>query len=436
MPQEEKENFPVDNTHGASGGIVAAFQSAAIHRVPAYGASSGAMREKLDRIIAGNASRDPAHAASFGDEASEEGLRVSTNIIAAMGSEVDGVFRQPIEDVADRLKALNLEDIQKSAAQLMNKGTDLVRNNKGGTAVFVGAVLSGQFWIAAATGGVVAVREHLRASRMEKSPDTPEALSNRIRNALLEATEMQDRLARAEERVPSLLARIDALAAVNGKSYYNITAYLSAGQEILRRATEEEIPDLRRKMEENPDYDTEIALREREQYAATLEQKLSILALSRADAVGGTYVLGDLKKALIDNQLSLRSLRTSELSDYSRAIATSGLGLDSYRTTKVASEVRDHMDSLRRGATKIADMAQKAALDGRADSPERIQRAIDAIESFRTRVEKMQENQRALDGSRQEKLRQLETSVAGLLQAQSKTLLEQPQAPNPFSRQP
>lgn len=436
MPQEEKENFPVDNTHGASGGIVAAFQSAAVHRVPAYGASSGAMREQLDRIIAGNASRDPAHAASFGDEASEEGLRVSTNIIAAMGSEVDGVFRQPIEEVADRLKALNLEDIQKSAAQLMNKGGDLVRNNKGGAAVFVGAVLSGQFWIAAATGGVVAVREHLRASRMEKSPDTPEALSNRIRNALLEATEMQDRLARAEERVPSLLARIDALATVNGKSYYNITAYLSAGQEILRRATEEEIPDLRRKMEENPDYDTEIALREREQYAATLEQKLSILAMSRADAVGGTYVLGDLKKALIDNQLSLRSLRTSELSDYSRAIATSGLGLDSYRTTKVASEVRDHMDSLRRDAAKIADMAQKAALDGRADSPERIQRAIDAIESFRTRVEKMQENQRALDGSRQEKLRQLETSVAGLLQAQSKTLLEQPQAPNPFSRQP
>ncbi len=436
MPQEEKENFPVDNTHGASGGIVAAFQSAAVHRVPAYGASSGAMREQLDRIIAGNASRDPAHAASFGDEASEEGLRVSTNIIAAMGSEVDGVFRQPIEEVADRLKALNLEDIQKSAAQLMNKGGDLVRNNKGGAAVFVGAVLSGQFWIAAATGGVVAVREHLRASRMEKSPDTPEALSNRIRNALLEATEMQDRLARAEERVPSLLARIDALATVNGKSYYNITAYLSAGQEILRRATEEEIPDLRRKMEENPDYDTEIALREREQYAATLEQKLSILAMSRADAVGGTYVLGDLKKALIDNQLSLRSLRTSELSDYSRAIATSGLGLDSYRTTKVASEVRDHMDSLRRDAAKIADMAQKAALDGRADSPERIQRAIDAIESFRTRVEKMQENQHALDALRNMKLQRLGMSVADLLQAQANTLLEQQQAPNLPSRQP
>lgn len=432
MSQAQEQSFPANleaTTEGPVRSAAPAFGAAALDHVPAYATAAGPMRERLDLIITENAGRNLDDAASFGDGANEENLSVSTSIIAAMSTEMDGVFRQPLEDVADKLRTLNLEDIQKSTAQLMNRGIEVASNNKGGTAVFFGAMITGQFWLAAATGGVVAVKEHLRALREEKSPDTPEALTNRIRNAVLEATDMQNKLASAEARVPGVLSRIDALAAANGQSYYDLTAHLAAGHEILRRVVEDEIPELRHQMEARPDYETETALHGREQYATTLERKLSILARSRADAVGGTYVLRDVREAILNNQMDLKSLRTSELATYGRAIATSGLGLDSYRVTKVASDVRNHIEALQKDAVTIAGMAQQAALDGRADSPERLQRQIDMLTDFRARVENARTAQETLDRTRREKLKQLEKSVTGLLRASVENILEQDRRP-------
>lgn len=412
--------------------IVQAKETAVYHdvlnspAVPDYKTSGGALRKTLDQIIAAHGSEDPQAARRCGDDVLNILGPVNEQIITSMRSDAGGVFRTPIQEMADSMKALDTESLSAQVNALLNGGAKLVKDNKGETALVAGGVLSGYFLPAVAAAGASIGFKSLQKYRRQKTqPNAIEFIEERINNALLETENYAGKLELVKQRIPGLERQIESLNDANRDVFFGVTLYLSAIRE-MQEQLDREIEILERREKTGELSFSELGqLDDKRETREEYRHKSVILQQARNESVNGSQLLRMMGKAINDNRRSMESLLDSEIPLYRRDLATSGLALDTFRSVSVTREFRDHIDQVRADSAHAADHAMKAAQEGRVDDPARLQKAIDRTNAFKTTVETMARNQRTLENSIEVKLKELENATAGLLEAHTQSLLEQ-----------
>ncbi len=387
-------------------------------RIPEYATTTGEARAQLDAIIAGFDTGSVDAARAYCDDAMTEVSQVTAQIILEMSSEPHGVFRTPVQECLDTMAEFDLERLQDSLSDIIRNGGRVVMRNK--ATLVTGAamtILTGPFWAAATAGGAVGAREFIRRKMQPRF--TPEEVEDRIRDAVVKSSDQIGNLKAAEQHVPVVLGRIGNLARANYSAYTKATLGLSAGREILRRIYEDEIPALQAAADREQTFEAHEALRAKESVGDNLSHKLKVVELGRAETILGTDDLAEMNQAIEDNNISLQSILIAEMPHYQRALATAGLALDSWRTTRVTESFRDHVEGIRADATAAAHMAQEASVRGRIDHPERMQKVIDRIVALRTSLTTRQTALNSLETTIAEKRRTLESEVTNLLVAQA-----------------
>jgi len=360
-----------------------------LQHIPVYSKVSKAEQADLDTRIATLETQDPDSATFFGKDSMAAGSEVTQKIYDLMSNEENGVFRKVQEQMLDTIKGMDLELLQEGLDGFMREGGKVVKHNKGTMALTMGAMLMGQFWVAAATGGVGAAKEYVRRKReVTTLQNSPEVIEERIRECVHGLSAQFRECEKAAQHAPRIMERMNAMAHANRDIFVQVIKDVAAGREKLRRVEEEEIPALEQKATEEPSFENSEALENARKFHCNLERKLKLLEVSMAGSIEGTATLALAKKATEGALTEINSIMVHESQQLQRAVVTAGLSLDTYRTTRVVNAFRDKVGQLQDDTVKITLLARNAAEDGRFDNPERLKKIVQQTQDFRVLLEK------------------------------------------------
>lgn len=328
----------------------------------------------------------------FGDDALQKIGDVSNQVLEYVTCGQHGAFASEFDKTVEAIKDLHMEDVLDRVNEFMARGGKIVKRNKSAAAIMAAGFLTGQFWAAAAAGGAVGVKEyvHKRKTRMS---DTPEILEERVRETAFEMKRERANLQKLNDELPTLERHIDSMGRANIESLGEITALIIAGREELRMQSESAI--------QGPGSESEYS--EDSEFTEELSHKVKILENARNTSMMDLALLKDMKDSLRENRMSMKSLLTSEVPLLNRNIATSGLAIQTLRTTSATESFRDRVSKMQNDTIKMVEEARKASERGKVDNPERMQELLNHMIDFRKKLE-----------SRATHLKAYDTKVAGL----------------------
>lgn len=392
-----------------------------LHEIPLYEKLEGDDKKHIDQVIADNPVTNPDEASIFGDHVMDATRDVSQQIIQAMQSEENGAMREPLQACVDDMRGIDLENLQDKVGTIVNKGANYARKNPKTTAVIAGGLVTGQFWLSALAGGSTGIKNYVQQKKNERAGIVDmDQVEDQIKSAIATTSKHMQNLEFAERKVPVLMDRINALGKTNGDTFHALTEYICAGREILKRLKENDLAEATAESENNSNFDTSKRLGEVNETIEVMDHKLVVMEQMRQDSVLETMHLAEMGSAIRKNQLSVRSLLTSEVPAMQRTIAVAGLALDTHSTTRLTEEFRDHIDRTKDSAAIASQQASEAARLGRADSPERLQIAIDRTVAAKNRIENLAVIEQQMSEDIAKKRLELEKRTADLVVASNK----------------
>lgn len=389
--------------------------------IPDYRTTDDDTRGMLDAIIEGVGEMTEAKARTFGNEVLGTVQATSDKIVNAMQSEENGVFREPLQNCMDDMKSLNLEDLQSTITGYISKGANAVSKNKGKAALTAVGALTVPFataaaWAAYKVGGKYIPRK--------EQPISIEDVSERIKKGVVKSESHVKALQMAQTHVPVLLSRIDALGSANRDAFISTSYHIAAGREIALRMRENELAQAQERLDTEQSFEAEQDCNDIKDIVEALEYQLTILELARNESVTSSLSLREMKDAIKQNERSIRSLLTTEVPNWRRTLATAGMALDTFETTKVASMFRNHLEQTQDDTGRAALEAMRASDAGRVDNPERLERAIQRTIEFRKSIEERAQAQIAMEDTIAKRLAMLKEETTALLSTGNKGMIE------------
>jgi uncharacterized protein YaaN involved in tellurite resistance len=391
--------------------------------IPVFGQCRPEQQAVLEQIVATTDRKNPNALELFGSDILNKSVGLSQAVIKESTANYRDDLYAPIKGCAAMLENPDFEEFGERMLRLMDKGTETVKRNKGETALIAGLTLTGNFYGALGVLGFTAAKEKYKTYKAEQNKEEIpfEVLEQRIRDAIGQSEQHFAELHRAEKRAPALLERIETMRQSNGEVYAGLTAYIAAGQEILRQMTEEDLPALQQKLAANWDFETQQDTNKIEEGIGNLNHQLKVLNQGRVCAVTTTLDLNVGKDAIKLAKRDIQSLQTSELPLHFQQLSTALTTLDSWKITKVTGDMRNHLDRVSQSTTAAARGAFKAAQEGQIDAPERIKKTIARIVDYRQFLEDNAVKQNEIIGNQRTLNAELQNQVTALLELQSKS---------------
>ncbi len=414
MTNDNDTNQAFNDAAGAAGPDRAAINEIR-HRVPDYRESSPGLRAVEDVVIGRTDIHQPDTLHDFGSEALSMLDEISERILDRQAGDMFDFLRDPLNEASEMMGGFDIDSITNKISSLAGKGMGVVKRNPVAlatgalAALFAGPVI-GTIGLLGG-GGAVALKEGKRAFGGKISAETPEQLEEYLREGISQFGPMVEKLKEAQGKIPELRQNVRELGEANLKSLYVVSVYIGAGKEILRRITEETLPQL----EAEGDLDTAALLRES---GEILSGRLTILDHARMASVMDVTLMGDLMRTINNNAETLASILENEIKIYRKSLAAGSNAVDVLRIQSVITDFRKQSEGNARRAVQATEQARKLSESGRIDSPERLLAICQNMETLTTGLEASVKALPAAEAQRKTLQIRAQKAVEGVVEAQ------------------
>jgi uncharacterized protein YaaN involved in tellurite resistance len=232
---------------------------------------------------------------------------------------------------------------------------------------------------------------------------------------LFEMLKLVDSVQSTEEGIKQVMAEAEKLGIARVEATRDISLYLGAGKEVLRRYNDEYIPEASRAFEESGDPEDELYLKAVTKRKEDFIDRITVLEGSRASSVIAAQQLRQMMETMEDQRKKIQDIIQNSQNEWKAMLAAAGIAGSSLKAAQTIKKADEFGDKLHESTMGMIEEAHKLTQNSKSRGTIDPAKLIEAS----SRLQKMIESEAT---NRKARLKQLESTATALRGATDKLL--------------
>ena len=340
--------------------------------VPDYATTDDETRALMDELMA---TIDPYNintVIQFGREPLERLGDVADQVMRR--SDADNAVFGSLDTLQGQLESIDIGELAAKAANLGAKGASWVIKNPG--TALVSAASSTVLGPLALVGVPFAKHSLDKAKAKRQGGD----VADELRKSVAKSQEVIGSLETARVQIPRAIESLDELGRARLVAYKDVSLYIGAGVERLRRLNDEELPAMREAA--NGNYEAEINLQTLSMSSDMLGQRVNDMLASRLVSQATMATLVRLRGVFSVAAGKVESHMTLSVPQWRAQMAESGVVLAAHKVTQAINQADEFGTRLLTQGAKVADRTKRMMDDSARSGTYNTERVIGVLTSM------------------------------------------------------
>lgn len=328
--------------------------------------------------------------------------KIANDMIKIQGKFNDqvNVMAVALNQLEGGLKGMNLDKFGEATQKLLkNLGTGTVKGVKGVTK------FAKDLW------------EGLTGAKAKRTEDEKlvKEMQDALPEMLFEMVKLVENIQKTELGIKEVMKEAEKLGLARVEATREISVYLGASKEVLRRYNEEYIPQANQQFEESQDPEDEMYLKDVMKRKDDFVDRITVLEGSRAASVIAAQQLRQMMETMEDQRKKIQDIMYNSQNEWKAMLAAAGIAGSSLKAAQTIKKADDFGDKMHDQTMKMIEEAQQLTLNSKARGTIDPAKLIEASD----RLQKMIERE---NDEREKRLKQLEATATQLRGATDKLI--------------
>ncbi len=339
---------------------------------------------------------------SFGHPPLDRLGKIANDMIKIQGkfNEQVNVMAGALNQLEGGLKGLNLDKFGEATQKLL-KGL------AGGTVKGVKGV--SKFF--------VDLKDSLTGAKAKRTEDEKlvKEMQDALPEMLFEMIKLVDNIAKTELGIKEVMKEAEKLGLARVEATREISVYLGASKEVLRRYNEEYIPEANKQFEDSQDPEDELYLKDVMKRKEDFIDRITVLEGSRAASVIAAQQLRQMMETMEDQRKKIQDIMYNSQNEWKAMLAAAGIAGSSLKAAQTIKKADDFGDKMHDQTMKMIEEAHNLTQQSKARGTIDPQKLIEASDRLQKLIERENDE-------REKRLRQLEATATQLRGATDKLI--------------
>lgn len=328
--------------------------------------------------------------------------KIANDMIKIQGrfNEQVNVMAGALNQLEGGLKGLNLDKFGEATQKLL-------KSLAGGTVKGVKGVSKFFKELKDSVTGAKAKRTEDEKLVKEMQDALPEMLINMI--------QLVDNIAKTEVGIKEVMKEADKLGLARVEATREISVYLGASKEVLRRYNEEYIPEANKQFEDSQDPEDELYLKDVMKRKEDFIDRITVLEGSRAASVIAAQQLRQMMETMEDQRKKIQDIMYNSQNEWKAMLAAAGIAGSSLKAAQTIKKADEFGDKMHDQTMKMIEEAHNLTQNSKARGTIDPQKLIEASDRLQKLIERENDE-------REKRLRQLEATAVQLRGATDKLI--------------
>ncbi len=328
--------------------------------------------------------------------------KIANDMIKIQGKFNDqvNVMAAALNQLEGGLKGMNLDKFGEATQKMLKSlGTGTVKGVKGVTK------FAKDLW------------EGLTGAKAKRTEDEKlvKEMQDALPEMLFEMIKLVDNIQKTEVGIKEVMKEAEKLGLARVEATREISVYLGASKEVLRRYNEEYIPEANKTFEESQDPEDELYLKDVMKRKDDFFDRIAVLEGSRAASVIAAQQLRQMMETMEDQRKKIQDIMYNSQNEWKAMLAAAGIAGSSLKAAQTIKRADDFGDKMHDQTMKMIEEAHALTLNSKARGTIDPAKLIEASD----RLQKMIERE---NDEREKRLKQLEATSQQLRGATDKLI--------------
>lgn len=255
-----------------------------------------------------------------------------------------------------------------------------------------------------------------KKAKMSEDEQLVREMQDALPEMLFEMIKLVDNISKTEEGIKEVMKEAEKLGLARVEATREISVYLGASKEVLRRYNEEYIPEANKTFEESQDPEDEIYMKDVMKRKEDFIDRVTVLEGSRAASVIAAQQLRQMMETMEDQRKKIQDIMYNSQNEWKAMLASAGIAGSSLKAAQTIQKADEFGDKMHDQTMKMIEEAHTLTQNSKARGTIDPQKLIEASNRLQKMIE--QEN-----NEREKRLKQLE-QTATLLRGSTDKLIE------------
>jgi len=268
------------------------------------------------------------------------------------------------------------------------------------------------------------VKDSLTGAKAKRTEDEKvvREMQDALPEMLYEMIKLVDNISKTEQGIKDVMKEAEKLGVARVEATREISVYLGAGKEVLRRYNEEYIPEANKDFEESGDPEDEIYMKSVLKRKEDFIDRITVLEGSRASSVVAAQQLRQMMETMEDQRKKIQDIMFNSQNEWKAMLAAAGIAGSSLRAAQTIKKADEFGDKMHDQTMAMIEQAHELTQNSKARGTIDPQKLIEAS----NRLQKMIEGENL---AREKRLKQLE-QTAQQLRGATDNLIEAAESSN------
>ncbi|MBI1216844.1 MAG: hypothetical protein GC185_13660 [Alphaproteobacteria bacterium] len=267
------------------------------------------------------------------------------------------------------------------------------------------------------TGFGKSLFEGLTGAKAKRTEDEKlvREMQDELPKMLYEMIQLVENIQQTENGIKEVMAEAEKLGYARVEATREISVYLGASKEVLRRYNEEYIPEANKEFEETGDPEAEIYMKDVMKRKEDFIDRITVLEGSRAASVIAAQQLRQIMETMEDQRKKIQDIIQNSQNEWKAMLAAAGIAGSSLKAAQIIKKADEFGDTMHDQTMQMIEQAHDLTQNSKARGTIDPQKLIEASD----RLQKMIESENT---ARENRLKQLEATATQLRGATDKLI--------------
>jgi uncharacterized protein YaaN involved in tellurite resistance len=339
---------------------------------------------------------------SFGNPPLEKLGKIANDMIKVQGrfNEQVNVMETAMTKLEAGIKEMDMHKFGEATKKLLKSlGTGVGKGAKG-----IGGIGKSLF-------------EGLTGAKSKRTEDQKllNEMQNELPKMLYEMISLVENIEQTEQGIKEVMKEAEKLGYARVEATREISVFLGASKEVLRRYNEEYIPEASKEFEETSDPEAEIYMQDVMKRKEDFIDRITVLEGSRAASVIAAQQLRQIMETMEDQRKKIQDIIQNSQNEWKAMLAAAGIAGSSLKAAQIIKKADEFGDTMHDQTMQMIESAHDMTQNSKARGTIDPQKLIDASD----RLQKMIESENT---ARENRLKQLEATATRLRGATDKLI--------------
>lgn len=259
--------------------------------------------------------------------------------------------------------------------------------------------------------------EGLTGSKAKRTEDEKlvKDMQEALPEMLFEMIKLVDNISKTEVGIKEVMKEAEKLGLARVEATREISLYLGASKEVLRRYNEEYIPEANKTYEDSQDPEDELYLKDVMKRKEDFIDRITVLEGSRAQSVIAAQQLRQMMETMEDQRKKIQDIMYNSQNEWKAMLAAAGIAGSSLKAAQTIQKADAFGDKMHDQTMKMIEEAHTMTQNSKARGTIDPQKLIEASDRLQKLIERENDD-------REKRLKQLEATAQQLRGATDKLI--------------